>query len=1223
MSQAAVVPFQGTNRFAIQRRIGVGAVGVVYEARDREHDRLVALKTLRTPTPESLLSLKHEFRIIQGLRHPNLVSLGELLESDGTWFFTMELLTGAHFGEWVRPLARGRAKSRLGGAVDNDVGATPPDEARLRAALKQLVAGLGAIHAAGKVHRDIKPSNVVVTPGGRLVILDFGVASDFDARQSSDDVVGTVAYMAPEQILGAELGPPTDVYAMGCMLYEALTGRLPFEGSFPEIAEQKMFKLPRPPSALCPQLPADLDALCMEMLRTVPGERPSAAQLAERLGVDASGAAPGVHVALVGRQSERQLLDAAFAHCAEGHGSTVLVSGESGVGKSFLVRSFLDELRARHPDVLALTGRCYERESVPYKALDGVVDQLCQWLTELPARDAAELMPAHADHLARVFPVLAGFVTASTAHTLSPSVQNPRELRARAFAALRELFRRLSRVRTVVLVIDDLQWADGDSFELLHALMHVPDEPPLLLLGTIRVGTERRREGAQASLDIPGVVRRVDLKPLGFDDAAELARELLHKSSGAPPEGEVVKRIVEDAKGHPLFIEELVRSRAANHASGVRKLDDALWERVSRLDSGERRVLELLSVAGRPIMRKTAARAAALDVGQLFDTEAKLRADTLIGMSGAQADSELEPYHDRVRESVIAHLGEDVIAGWHARLASALEQEDRPDPEAIAVHWAGAGQAQRAAHYYVQAAQHAAQTLAFEHAARLYEQALATNTVQGDERRALRLDHAEALANAGRLAAAADIRLELAADTEPVARLALRQRAAQELMCSGHVERGASLLRDAIKSLGIYNPGSRLSLILSVIVARLRLSLRGLEPKRRATAASPDELMWVDAIWAASQGFSLNDNIRGAYFTARGLLVALDANEPDRLARALAIATMNTAAPGPGAARQYAPLLERIRELCRRLGTAEALGYEATAEGFIAFNGGRFKQAAAAFARANALFRDQCVGRSWETSTTHGMLFRSLFYLGDLRELERLCPPVLRQAEQQGDRHMELICQSAVSAMLGVARDSLEAADRAVARSIDLLPPDTTVLQHYWAHGAEVQVALYRGDAGAAYARVTWLLGALKRALLTKVTSVRMVTTSIRARAAVARSFGDAAARTALIQEALRDAAALERELVPWGKPAGLAIRASVAVARGDKGLAMRLFSESAQLYDANDMPLYAAGAERLAGLLRGSDEGAAEVRAADERLRAQGVAEPARMTAMLVAQLP
>jgi eukaryotic-like serine/threonine-protein kinase len=258
-----------TERFEIRRKLGEGGMGVVYEAYDRERQTVVALKTLRNAHATALARFKGEFRALQRLEHPNLVSLGELITAGRLSFFTMELVAGVPFLEYVR----------AGGICD---------ESRLRACLAQLAPALAALHANSIVHRDVKPSNVLVTDEGRVVLLDLGLALDTRTVTTSADadVVGTVAYMAPEQAQSGKVGPAADWYALGVVLYEALTGALPHGGGTPlEVLLNKMQNAPPPPRARVPDVPRDLDQLCERLLLVDPAERPAEREILERLGI--------------------------------------------------------------------------------------------------------------------------------------------------------------------------------------------------------------------------------------------------------------------------------------------------------------------------------------------------------------------------------------------------------------------------------------------------------------------------------------------------------------------------------------------------------------------------------------------------------------------------------------------------------------------------------------------------------------------------------------------------------------------------------------------------------------------------------------------------------------------------------------------------------------------------------------------------------------------------
>src|SRR6185436_12408180 len=272
--------FRGTERFLIQRRLGEGGFGVVYEARDLQNDASVALKTLRHFTPDSLYRFKREFRSLADITHPNLIQLYELVSDADEWFFTMELVRGKTFvehvcdGDWpeipTSLLTHTLTLEREGAASPPDAVAqrvSPAHIDRLETALLQLVEGVAALHRAGSIHRDLKPSNVLVSAAGRVVVLDFGLLMDFqDGKTQSLRVAGTPAYMSPEQAAELPLTPASDWYSVGVMLFECLTGRLPFAGSFVELIVAKQIDGPSP-SRFVSGVPAHLDSLCRDLMR--------------------------------------------------------------------------------------------------------------------------------------------------------------------------------------------------------------------------------------------------------------------------------------------------------------------------------------------------------------------------------------------------------------------------------------------------------------------------------------------------------------------------------------------------------------------------------------------------------------------------------------------------------------------------------------------------------------------------------------------------------------------------------------------------------------------------------------------------------------------------------------------------------------------------------------------------------------------------------------------
>ncbi len=1225
-------------RFRVLSLLGGGGQGAVWEAFDLERQTHVALKMLGAPRAEQVLRFKNEFRAARDLNHPNLVRLGELIEENGQWFFTMELVRGRDFSTWVRagrPSESTPMSSHETDTVQMRAGERPQappepsaaptaiagfDEARLRRALGDLARAVAFVHRHGKVHRDLKPSNMIVTDDGRLVLIDFGVVAELsDQAADTGLVIGTTQYMAPEQARGEVVGPAADWYAVGVMLFEVLTGRRPFSGSPADVIDFKCnFDAP-PPSVFVTGLPPDLEQLCQRLLSREAAERPSDAEVLDALGEESDAPArdgdsdgSGRRAPPVGRDRELAALEAAYASMRLGRAVALFLEGESGIGKTLVANHFVERLREGERKLLLLRGRCHEQERVSYNAFDSIIDALVRHLQArripLPTEGLAPLI--------KLFPAL----RAVTPGDASPSGASPavRGERAEAFAALRELLRRVARRRPVVALIDDVQWADADSLALLEEITREPDAPPLLLICTVR--SDPAGGPAAAVLRTRCDVQRLALASLSADDAQRLARAALDQYG--IEDGDAVA-LASEANGHPMFIDELVRHRAHHPGTSTVGLDEALGARIAALDEPARRILGLVAAAAAPVAQRAIADAAALPATVYADAVGELRASKLVRIAGGRRDDIIEPYHDRVQKVAYARLDEQAQRELHHRLAEALTQVGA-SPEVLFIHRKAAGQKERALPHAVAAAHAASASLAFSRAVEVWKSALelgASSSAERDMRMAL----GDALQNDGRALEAADQFLraaELATGNADL-QLELRRRAVEQLLMGGDLERGWRVAEPLLAAVGLRAPSGRLGTLLRVGWNSVRLRRRRLDWERRAASElTPQALQRLDVCWSLGAGLSMVDLARSAFFSTRGALDSLDVGEPLRICRALVSASFGTGAMGRHA--QAAALVAAAQRAAEEHGSDLARFYAALAQSahlYIVDND--FAAMLDNQPELDRLWRSAGRGPGWETDVIEHFCCAALFFVGRFFEGAERVRLRIREAQQTGNRFSELTFRLRFYHGHAIA-DRPDDARREVDDALAAWPATTDFgNQELWALSSLCHIALYTGDVEAEAPRIDHMFARCERSLIGRLPTFRLqwwfdAAAWWAGRALAARRAGDergARRHVARAQDFARRLMALDMPIAPL---TGRMALATAAHAGGDDAAAARIFGDVTDEVSRRFASLGPIVQRRL-GQSMGNADGQALIDDADATLRSWGAVAPARVADALL----
>jgi class 3 adenylate cyclase len=815
-------------RYQVQRFLGEGAKKRVYLAHDTKLDRDVAFALIKTDglDADGLVRIRREAQAMGRLGdHPHIVTVFDTGEENGQPYIVSQCMSGGS----VERLLQGREHHRLTGDEAVRIGS-------------EVCRALQHAHGRGVVHRDLKPGNVWLSDDGTASLGDFGLAVALDRSRltMAGMMVGTVAYMAPEQALGRAPDARSDLYALGAMLYEMLTGRPPFLGDDAvAIISQHINTAPVAPAWHNPAVPKALETLVMRLLAKDPEARPeSAARVLEALQAIAaapradSKTAPVPQAAanpldrlasgvFVGREHEVQQLRKSFDQVLSGQGHVSLLVGEPGIGKTRTSEELTTYARMRGAQVL--WGRCYEGEGAP---------PYWPWVQIVRSyvhdREPRELLselgsgaPDIADVVSEVRERLPGLPAATKLE--------PEQARFRLFDSITTFLKNAANRQPLVLVLDDLHWADKPSLLLLQFLAREQQGSRILLLGTYRDVELRRQHSLSETLAVLAREQHSERIVLRGLSQGDVARFIEMTADMAAPEP-LVAAVYRETEGNPFFIHEVVRllardgrlQQSAPSASwsvaipqGIREV---IGRRLNQLSEDCNRVLTLASVLGREFDLAVLGRVTDLSEDRVLEVvDEALGARLIEEMPGTVGHHRFA--HALVQETLYDELNTTRRVRLHRRIAEALEthygsQIDRHLAELAhhAVEGAhGGGDVDKAVTYATKAGDRAVALHAYEDAIPHYERALQALELKETPEALAHCDLLLALGHAQRLAADRDRARETLREAVAIARVRsdpLRlARGATGLAWASHVlglpnEASVALLEEALAAIG-------------------------------------------------------------------------------------------------------------------------------------------------------------------------------------------------------------------------------------------------------------------------------------------------------------------------------------------------------------------------------------------------------------------------------------
>ena len=728
------------DRYKIESVLGEGGMGIVYRAHDTLLQRPVAIKTLAPGLfgDEGVRRILREAQSVARLHHPQIVSIFDVVTETGSYAIVMEFVEGKTLRELM-----------------------PVPIEQLLVITNRILEALEYAHSQGVVHRDIKPENIIIAQDGTAKLMDFGLArSEGRSRLTQTGmIVGTVAYLPPEQALGGQVDARSDLYSLGAVLYEAVTGRPPFESDDPiSVITQHINVPPVAPHWHNPSVPAQLEQAILKLLNKDPTRRyQSAGEVTRALADVGAMETPGrdvLNVAgpelveritrspLIGRDAELRRLKELVDQTIAGRGGVALVTGSLGVGKTRLMEEGATFARLRGATVIA--GKAYD-SAPPYEPFARALREMARGVD---SDTLAARLGDFAPELIGLIPELARQMPRVPERAGGPQ----EERKNRLFAGVAHFLAASAVHAPVVVLLDDMHLADPGSSELLqHVARRADASRTLIVVGYRPDDVPSTPAGKLFGQIVHGLGREafcttIALQPLSPDHVVDLIRLLANHRTRPQRFGQ---RIYDVTEGNPYFIEEVIKGLFER---GVLYIKDGQWS-TDFDDAKDYSMLEIpSSVHGavesrlRTLPEETRqVLLPAAVIGRQFGF------DVLQSVTGQPEDALLDRIEEAVRAQLIREVrssGEDLYEFaqpmlrqvlydsiprrrrrlLHRQVGEALEQAAgrRPEPylEALAMHFAEAEDVERTIRYARLAARKAAGVYAYDNAARFLQDAI-------------------------------------------------------------------------------------------------------------------------------------------------------------------------------------------------------------------------------------------------------------------------------------------------------------------------------------------------------------------------------------------------------------------------------------------------------------------------------------------------------------------